>query len=351
MPRKTKDSVVVITGAASGIGRATALQFARKGATLVLASRRAQALEELAQECKRAGAQQAITVPTDVSDESAVQALGRAAIENFGRIDVWVNNAAVTLFGRFEESPPEDYRRVIEVNLFGYIYGARTALKYFREQGSGVLIDVSSIVSSLPQPYTSAYSLSKAAIRSLGMSLRQELTLDGSHDIHVCTVMPATIDTPFFQQAANYTGRPVRAMPPVLSVDRVAQTIVRLARKPRREVTVGNAGRQFRMIRALAPAVAERMMATQVDRSHLYTDKRAAPTAGNLYEPMPQYAQVSGNWTATGYQQDEAAPGRSFGLAGLMAAATLPAIWWWRRRQRQQAEQRTIWARVQRAWS
>ncbi len=347
MIRNVKDAVVVITGAASGIGRATALEFARQGATLVLASRRTTALEDLARECERLGSPQAIAVPTDVSDEAAVQALGRAAIERFGRIDVWVNNAAVTLFGRFEETPPEDYRRVIEVNLFGVIYGARTALKHFRAQGRGVLINVSSIVSSLPQPYTSAYSLTKAAIRSLGMSLRQELALDGSRDIHVCTVMPATIDTPFFQQAANYTGRAVRAMPPVLATDRVARAIVKLARKPRREVTVGSIGRQLRVIRALAPAAAERMMATQVDRTHLYAGKRAAPGPGNLYEPMPQYAQVSGNWTATGYQPDESS-GRSFGLAGLAAAAALPAIWLWRRRRPQQRRQRTVWERLPR---
>jgi len=351
MPRKLRDSVVVITGAASGIGRATALAFARHGAALVLAARREQALQELAQECEHAGAPRAIAVPTDVSDEAAVTALGRTAVDTFGRIDVWVNDAAVTLFGRFEDTPPEDYRRVIEVNLFGYIHGARTALKAFRAQGSGVLIDVSSIVATVTQPYTSAYTLSKAAIRSLGMSLRQELTLDGAHGIHVCTVMPATVDTPLFQQAANYTGRAVRAMPPVLATDRVANTIVKLAHKPKREVTVGNAGRQFRLLRALAPALAERMMATQVDRTHLYTDKQAPPSSGNLYAPMPQYAQVSGNWTSTGYQQDEAAPGRTWGRAGLAAAVALPALWLWRRRQRQQTQRPTLWGRVQRVWS
>ncbi len=351
MPRKLQDSVVVITGATSGIGQATALEFARNGATLVLAARREQALQDLEQECERSGAPRAVALPTDVSDEGAVNALGRAAIENFGRIDVWVNNAAVTLFGRFEETPPEDYRRVIEVNLFGYIHGARTALKYFREQGSGVLIDLSSIVASVPQPYTSSYTLSKAAIRSLGMSLRQELTLDGSHDIHVCTVMPATIDTPLFQHAANYTGRAVRAMPPVISTVRVARTIVNLAKRPRREVTVGNAGRQFMLIRAFAPALAERMMATQVDKTHLYQDKRAEPTSGNLWKPMPQYAQVSGHWTASGYQQDEARPQRrSVGLAGFGAAAIVPAIWLWRRRQ-QRVRQPGLWGRIQRVWT
>lgn len=340
MARNMQDTVVVITGAASGIGRATALEFARKGATLALAARRAQALDHLVRECERLGASRAMAVPTDVSDENAVQALGRTAVENFGRIDVWVNNAAVTLFGRFEDVPPEDYRRVIEVNLFGTIYGARAALKHFRDQKRGILINVSSIVASLPQPYTSAYSLTKAAIRSLDMSLRQELTLDRLRDIHICTVMPATIDTPFFQQAANYTGRAVRAMPPVLSADRVARAIVKLVRRPRREVTIGNIGRQMRIFRAFAPALAERMMATQVDRTHLYTDKRAEPGPGNLYEPMPKYAQVSGNWTAAGYQPDDSS-GRSLGPAGFVALA-LTTAWLWYRRRHQQVRRRAV---------
>ncbi len=140
MPRKVGDAVVVITGASSGIGRATALAFARRGATVVVAARREQALRGVATECEQLGGR-ALAVPTDVTDEAAVRSLARRAVESFGRVDVWVNNAAVGLFGRFEDTPLEAYRRVIETNLFGYIYGARAALPIFREQGSGVLIN------------------------------------------------------------------------------------------------------------------------------------------------------------------------------------------------------------------
>lgn len=204
MPRPIEDSVVVITGASSGIGRAAAQEFARRGATLVLAARRAQALDEVARECKELGGH-ALAVPTDVTDEAAVQDLARRAIETFGRIDVWVNNAAVTLFARIEEAPYEDYRRVIETNLLGYVHGARAAIPYFREQGSGVLVNVSSVVGKVGQPNTSAYCATKFAIVGLSECLRQEL-LD-VEDIHVCTVMPPSVDTPIFQHAANYTGR------------------------------------------------------------------------------------------------------------------------------------------------
>jgi NAD(P)-dependent dehydrogenase (short-subunit alcohol dehydrogenase family) len=298
MPRKLSESVVVITGASSGIGRATARHFAAKGASLVLAARREDALHEVVVECEQAGGR-AIAVLTDVSDQLAVEALARLAIEAFGRIDVWVNNAAVTLFGRFEETPIEDYRRVFETTVFGYIYGARAALPIFREQGSGVLIDVSSVVTRMPQPYTSAYTLSKHAIRALSMSLRQELALDGAKDIHVCTVMPATIDTPFFQHAANFTGRTAKAMPPVYPAENVARMIVRMAERPKREVYVGNAGRLVNLEMKVMPALAERLAATIVDKEHL-GDTPAAPTSGNLFEPVPEWNSVDGGWKPNG---------------------------------------------------
>lgn len=298
MPRPIKDSVIVITGASSGIGRATALDFAKQGATLLLAARREAPLQELAVECSRLGGQ-ALAVPTDTTNEEAVQALARRAVETFGRLDVWVNNAAVTLFARFEEAPPEVFRRVIETNLFGYIHGARAALPYFREQGSGILINVDSVVGAAPQPYTSAYVISKYGIRGLAGCLRMELHLDNAPDIHVCTVMPASFDTPLFEHAANYTGRKPKAMDPVYSAEQVAETIVGLVERPQREVIVGQAGYMMVMQSTFAPELYERTMAHQVDQNHL-EHTSAPPTEGNLFEPMPQYTGISGGWRHTG---------------------------------------------------
>ncbi|KAB2352532.1 SDR family oxidoreductase [Actinomadura rudentiformis] len=287
--------VVVITGASSGIGRATALAFAGKGVAVVVAARREDALEKVAAECEERGAQ-AMAVPTDVSDPDAVVELGRQAVDRFGRIDVWVNGAAVSVYGPILDVPLDDFRRVLDVNVMGYVHGARVALRHMRDQGSGVLVNVSSITSFVPQPYATAYVMSKAAVSALSASLRQELQLTGDRKIKVCTVMPATIDTPLFQHAANYTGRRVVAMPPVYPAEHVAKTIVRLARRPRREVIVGRSGQVMRRQARKRPHVLERTAARLVDRTHLSREEPAPAMSGNLHVAPADTGSVTGGW-------------------------------------------------------
>src|SRR5919107_77145 len=154
--RTLGDSVVVITGASSGIGKATAHALAENGSSVVLAARSEQNLRETADECEAVGGR-ALAVPTDVTDKEAVRDLARQAADHFGRIDVLVNNAGVMAYGYFEQIPDETYRQVIETHLFGAIYCARAALPYFREQRSGVLINVSSLWGRMFSPYVSAY--------------------------------------------------------------------------------------------------------------------------------------------------------------------------------------------------
>lgn len=291
-----RNKVVVLTGASSGFGRGAAIEFAKRGAKLVLAARRKDLLKDVADECKRRGTK-AIVVETDVTNRDEVEALAKAAVSKFDGIDVWVNDAGVSTFGRYDEVPVDEHEKVIETNLLGVMYGSHVAMRQFRDQGKGTLINIGSYLSKGSAPYQAAYVASKHGVRGLGMALRQELQANGEDDrIHVCTIMPTSMDTPFFEHAANHSGHPVVPIPPVYEPERVIETIIRVAMNPEDEVVVGTRGKIGSVVGKIAPKLFERKMASNVHKELMQQSKRQGATTGSLYEPMSQGEGVHGGW-------------------------------------------------------
>jgi short-subunit dehydrogenase len=284
--------VIVITGASSGFGRGAALAMARRGHKLVLAARRKQLLEELADDCRALGAE-AIALQTDVGHEDQVQTLSTTARETFGRIDVWINNAGVGVLGRFDEIPPADHIRLLATNLHGTLYGSHCALREFKQKGQGILINVASALGKIPAPYYASYTASKYGIVGLSAVLRQELSEQGLAQIRVCTVMPMAHDTPFFDHTANYTGHQAEPIPPLYEPKNVVDVLVDLLDDPQDEVVVGGVGKAFVLGHNLMPAVVEGMMAHQTHRVQMERAEPADITQGALYEPIDAGSTVS----------------------------------------------------------
>lgn len=285
-------SVVVVTGASSGIGRATALILAGQGARLVLAARSAESLEGAAADC-RAGGAEVVTVVADVVVQVDVERVRGVAVERFGAIDGWVHTAAVVAYGRFEDVPAETFRRVLDVGVHGSVHVARVALGQFRHQGHGTLVLTGSLLGEIATPYLSSYVTAKWAVRGLARVLSLETR--GEPRVHVCVVSPGSIDTPVYSQAANYAGRAGRPPPPVDPPEKVARAVLRSLRDHRPRRSVGPANLVSRAGFTLLPGVFDLlvgslMRAGGLSRQHL------APHEGNVFTPSPAGDEVHGRW-------------------------------------------------------
>ena len=287
--------VIVITGASSGFGRGAAQRFAQAGATLVLAARRDLLLDEVARDCEAAGGK-ASAVPTDVAREADMMRLAEAAVGEYGHIDVWVNNAGAGAVGRFEDIPLDDHIRVIETDLIGTLYGSYFAMRQFRRQGAGTLINIASVIGKVPAPYFSSYAAAKHGVVGLSASLRQELLEDKIDTIHVCTVLPTTFDTPFFEHAAQYTGHEASPIPPTYDPKEVVETIFGLASDPKDEVSVGGAAKVMNVAHHLFPGMVEKMMARETRKAEFDKAKPAEDSSGSLQQPMESGQGVKGGW-------------------------------------------------------
>ena len=271
---------IVITGASSGIGLCTARLAAERGARVVLAARNERDLRLAVDEITSHGGE-AIHVAADVADEEQVARVADTAIERFGGFDTWVNDASVAIYGRLDEIPMEDKRRLFDVNFWGVINGTKHALRHLRVHG-GALINIGSITSDAALPLLGIYSASKAAVKAYTDVLRMELEEEGA-PVSVSLVKPASIDTPFFQKARNYMEHEPRPAPPVYDPKVVAEAILTCAERPVREVFVGGGAKMMSSMRRLSNTATEKVMEKTLFDAQQYDERATERRTDNLY--------------------------------------------------------------------
>jgi NAD(P)-dependent dehydrogenase (short-subunit alcohol dehydrogenase family) len=272
-------------GASSGIGRVSALRFARKGARVVVSARGEEGLGSLVEEIRDEGGE-AIAVPADTSDFEQVKAVADRAVEEYGRLDTWVHLAAVGLFATFEQTTPEEFARIIDVNLMGQVYGAMAALPHIKREGRGALIHISSVEAKRSFPFHSAYGASKHGIDGFLEAVRVELKHEG-WPISVTQVMPGTINTPFFDKGRSKIGVKAVGIPPIYEPETVANIILYAAENPARDLVSGGAAQALIINQRLSPRMLDAVLATRAGFGPQKTEEpRSEDDPDNLYGPI-----------------------------------------------------------------
>ena len=274
--KKLADQVVVITGASSGIGLTTARMAAARGARLVLVARNEQALRELTDELNASGTE-AIAVVADVGAEDAVRSVVEAAVERFGRIDTWVNNAGIGMYGGLLDAPIDDSRRLFDTNFWGVVYGSSAAAKYFQgraDHSPGAIINIGSEVSDRAVPLLGMYSASKHAVKGYTDALRMELE-KAKVPVSVTLVKPSATDTPFPEHGQNFMAEEPALPPPLYAPEVVAEVILHAAEHPVRDIFAGGRARLHSLQGSLVPRGVDRLMEA------LFFDKQKAPRPAN----------------------------------------------------------------------
>ncbi|WP_298235060.1 SDR family oxidoreductase [uncultured Azohydromonas sp.] len=279
--RPLEQQVIVITGASSGIGLATAREAAAHGAKLVLVARSAATLEDIARQLGQ-GTCQAIAVPCDVSSRADVQRVAAAALAHFGRIDTWINDAGVSIYGRLDEVSDEDHRRLFETNFWGVVHGSLVALPHLRASG-GALINVGSEVSDAVIPLQGMYSASKHAVKGFTDALRVEVEELDKAPVTITLIQPTAVDTPYPQHARNYMDHEPKLPTPQIAPEKVAEAILKAAVEGGRDVRVGAMAVVNTMAFKVMPSVADKLAARQAERQHY--DEPPRHPEGTLYRP------------------------------------------------------------------
>ena len=284
---------VLITGASSGIGRASALALAGRGARLVLVARGASALEETAVELRAAGAGEVVVCPADVTDEKAIRRVVDSAVARFGRLDAVVHSAQVMAYGRIEDVPREAFEAVVNTGLHGTANVARTVLPVFRRQEAGHLLIVTSLLASVTAPLMGSYVAAKWGQLGLVRTLQQEVR--DVPGISVSVVAPGGVNTPIYYQGATWAGSTGRPPPPVYSPHRVARIVLWTLDRPRRMVEAGVLNKLVVAGFRLVPGLYDRLVGPLFSVTALAGDD-APPTEGNVFRSRPEGNAVEGRW-------------------------------------------------------
>jgi len=284
---------VLITGASSGIGRATAVELAGRGARLVLVARGRESLEDAAAEARTAGAGAVLVRTADVTDPDAVQSAVDDAVAEFGGLDVVVHAAQVMAYGRIEDVPREVYEQVVDVSLHGTANVARSVLALFRKQGGGHLVVVNSLLGNIATPLLGSYVTAKWGQLGLIRVLQQE-TRD-EPGISVSAVQPGGVDTPIYFQAGSWTGSTGRPPPPVYSPQRVARAVLSTVDKPRRIVQSGLFNPLITAAFRIVPGAFDVLVGPLLQRMAIANDD-VPPTEGNVFESKPSGNATEGRW-------------------------------------------------------
>ncbi len=289
MIRKVRATTVVITGATSGIGRETALEFMRSGARVVVAGRREERLRELVDEIESKGGE-ALAVRTDVANQAQVEKLIEKAIKHFGGVDTLVNNAGVGIAAKFAEQSIEDFKRVMDINFWGAVYACKAVIPQMKKQkGGGVIINVSSILGKRGAPFETAYCSSKFALAGFSESLRAELMSDG---IDVSAIFPGAVETEIFESSANQTGMEIPNYLPKFPAREMAKVIVQDARFPQPEVVMALDAMAVNFFNRLAPGLVDLALGWSVPfiegARKTRSGSQTKDSSGNLYETRKQ---------------------------------------------------------------
>lgn len=285
MGRLKRPEVVVITGASAGVGRATVRRFARDGASIGLIARGRDGLEAAAREVEEAGGK-ALALPTDVADAEGIEAAAEAVERELGPIDIWINNAMVSVFSPVKEMLPEEYKRVTEVTYLGVVYGTLAALKRMLPRDQGAIVQVGSTLAYRGIPLQSAYCAAKHAIQGFQDSLRSELIHDGSK-VRTCMVQLPALNTPQFSWVKSRMPRKPQPVPPIYQPEVAAEAIYWAAHHDRREVWVGWKTVQGIVGNRVVPWYADRFLARNGYESQQYDGLDDKNRANNLWEPVP----------------------------------------------------------------